>query len=98
MKAAIFALLVIGSGGIRLSADPAGNPVPSPNLPTYPLPAFPTGSVNNMNYEVKYDAPPEPEDLRKCQEKVGLHGELNERTLRNCPKDIHGHRINPGKV
>ena len=66
---------------------------PSPHLPSYPLPTFPLGSVNNMNYEHHFNAPKEEPDERKCQEKVGIPG-----TLRNCKKDIAGFPINPGKI
>ena len=98
MKSAIIAILVASTSAIRISTDPPATP--SPNLPSYPIAGapFPEGSVNNMNYEGKFNAPPPAVDDRLCQEKVGLAGELDKRTLRNCKKDIAGHPINPGKI
>ena len=51
MKSAII-LLIASVSAIKLSA-------PSDKLPTYPLPTFPNGSVNNMNYEHHFNAPKE---------------------------------------
>ena len=85
MKSVII-MLIASVSAIKLTRDPA-------IIPQYPLPEFPHGSVNNMNYEHHFNMPKEEPDERKCQEKVGIPG-----TLRNCKKDIAGFPINPGKI
>ena len=88
MKFAIIALLATSCSGVKITQKD-----PSPSLPTFPLEEFPKGSVNNLNYEHKFNEPKPDPDMRHCQEKVGIPG-----TLRNCKVDIYGQPINPGKI